>query len=235
MNGAIRCQAAIATSFPSKQHLSFYPFTPATFSPEKQSGKSDGLGPVLLATSSPIPSAARSGSGLRRRLSAPQSNITRANCNKMIMMFTDGGEDRVQDVFEKYNWPNKTVRGCGAKCRSGAAHQGVRQLLQLHCRLLPCLPQAMAPASLGDSWLLCQDIALAMGQLTCRCSLQLAPTLAWFAARRVPIAAWLLRTWRSVGWGDPGPCRTLGEHRPLPVQQCPSTTTSSPIGMGGFS
>uniref|UniRef100_A0A8C0HQF2 Calcium voltage-gated channel auxiliary subunit alpha2delta 2 n=1 Tax=Buteo japonicus TaxID=224669 RepID=A0A8C0HQF2_9AVES len=38
------------------------------------------------------------------------SNITRANCNKMIMMFTDGGEDRVQDVFEKYNWPNKTVR-----------------------------------------------------------------------------------------------------------------------------
>lgn len=34
----------------------------------------------------------------------------RANCNKMIMMFTDGGEDRAQDVFEKYNWPNKTVR-----------------------------------------------------------------------------------------------------------------------------
>uniref|UniRef100_A0A8D0G0I8 Calcium voltage-gated channel auxiliary subunit alpha2delta 2 n=1 Tax=Sphenodon punctatus TaxID=8508 RepID=A0A8D0G0I8_SPHPU len=38
------------------------------------------------------------------------TNISRANCNKMIMMFTDGGEDRVQDVFEKYNWPNKTVR-----------------------------------------------------------------------------------------------------------------------------
>ncbi|XP_040214650.1 voltage-dependent calcium channel subunit alpha-2/delta-2 isoform X2 [Rana temporaria] len=38
------------------------------------------------------------------------NNVTRANCNKMIMMFTDGGEDRVQDVFEKYNWPNKTVR-----------------------------------------------------------------------------------------------------------------------------
>jgi len=28
----------------------------------------------------------------------------------MIMMFTDGGEDRAQDIFEKYNWPNKTVR-----------------------------------------------------------------------------------------------------------------------------
>uniref|UniRef100_A0A8D0DAG2 Calcium channel, voltage-dependent, alpha 2/delta subunit 2a n=1 Tax=Sander lucioperca TaxID=283035 RepID=A0A8D0DAG2_SANLU len=38
------------------------------------------------------------------------SSAPRANCNKMIMMFTDGGEDRAQDIFEKYNWPNKTVR-----------------------------------------------------------------------------------------------------------------------------
>ncbi|KAJ8257539.1 hypothetical protein GJAV_G00186670 [Gymnothorax javanicus] len=38
------------------------------------------------------------------------SNVPRANCNKMIMMFTDGGEDRAEDIFEKYNWPNKTVR-----------------------------------------------------------------------------------------------------------------------------
>uniref|UniRef100_A0AAY5KIS0 VWFA domain-containing protein n=1 Tax=Esox lucius TaxID=8010 RepID=A0AAY5KIS0_ESOLU len=38
-------------------------------------------------------------------------NVTpRAGCNKMIMMFTDGGEDRAQDIFEKYNWPNKTIR-----------------------------------------------------------------------------------------------------------------------------
>ncbi|XP_062852767.1 voltage-dependent calcium channel subunit alpha-2/delta-2a [Trichomycterus rosablanca] len=37
-------------------------------------------------------------------------NGTRAKCNKMIMMFTDGGEDRAQDIFEKYNWPNKSVR-----------------------------------------------------------------------------------------------------------------------------
>lgn len=55
-----------------------------------------------------------------------QSNITRANCNKMIMMFTDGGEDRVQDVFEKYNWPNRTVRlgpagwGVGGEWGGGA-------------------------------------------------------------------------------------------------------------------
>ncbi|XP_036388834.1 voltage-dependent calcium channel subunit alpha-2/delta-2a isoform X2 [Megalops cyprinoides] len=39
-----------------------------------------------------------------------ESSVPRANCNKMIMMFTDGGEDRAQDIFEHYNWPNKTVR-----------------------------------------------------------------------------------------------------------------------------
>lgn len=38
----------------------------------------------------------------------------------MIMMFTDGGEDRVQDVFEKYNWPNRTVRPARAGPRAGA-------------------------------------------------------------------------------------------------------------------
>lgn len=39
-----------------------------------------------------------------------ESSAPRANCNKMIMMFTDGGEDRAEEIFEKYNWPNKTVR-----------------------------------------------------------------------------------------------------------------------------
>ncbi|XP_013861777.1 voltage-dependent calcium channel subunit alpha-2/delta-2 isoform X2 [Austrofundulus limnaeus] len=39
-----------------------------------------------------------------------ESSAPRANCNKMIMMFTDGGEDRAQEIFYKYNWPNKTVR-----------------------------------------------------------------------------------------------------------------------------
>uniref|UniRef100_A0A672NCA7 Calcium voltage-gated channel auxiliary subunit alpha2delta 2 n=1 Tax=Sinocyclocheilus grahami TaxID=75366 RepID=A0A672NCA7_SINGR len=38
------------------------------------------------------------------------TNVPRANCNKIIMLFTDGGEDRAQDIFEQYNWPNKTVR-----------------------------------------------------------------------------------------------------------------------------
>uniref|UniRef100_A0A3Q1JIT8 VWFA domain-containing protein n=1 Tax=Anabas testudineus TaxID=64144 RepID=A0A3Q1JIT8_ANATE len=38
------------------------------------------------------------------------TNVPRANCNKIIMLFTDGGEDRAQDVFMQYNWPNKTVR-----------------------------------------------------------------------------------------------------------------------------
>ncbi|XP_022063669.1 voltage-dependent calcium channel subunit alpha-2/delta-2a isoform X3 [Acanthochromis polyacanthus] len=39
-----------------------------------------------------------------------ETTAPRANCNKMIMMFTDGGEDRAQEIFERYNWPNKTVR-----------------------------------------------------------------------------------------------------------------------------
>ncbi|KAG7244613.1 hypothetical protein INR49_029632 [Caranx melampygus] len=39
-----------------------------------------------------------------------KTNVPRANCNKIIMLFTDGGEDRAQDIFMQYNWPNKTVR-----------------------------------------------------------------------------------------------------------------------------
>ncbi|KAK3595583.1 hypothetical protein CHS0354_009540 [Potamilus streckersoni] len=33
-----------------------------------------------------------------------------ANCNKLIMLLTDGGSDTVEDVFKKYNWPEKKVR-----------------------------------------------------------------------------------------------------------------------------
>ncbi|XP_031439193.1 voltage-dependent calcium channel subunit alpha-2/delta-1a [Clupea harengus] len=36
-------------------------------------------------------------------------NVTRANCNKIIMLFTDGGEERASEIFEKYN-PDKRVR-----------------------------------------------------------------------------------------------------------------------------
>ncbi|XP_067284826.1 voltage-dependent calcium channel subunit alpha-2/delta-1a [Pseudorasbora parva] len=36
-------------------------------------------------------------------------NVSRANCNKIIMLFTDGGEDRASEIFEKYN-PEKKVR-----------------------------------------------------------------------------------------------------------------------------
>ncbi|CAM4565898.1 unnamed protein product [Leuciscus chuanchicus] len=36
-------------------------------------------------------------------------NISRANCNKIIMLFTDGGEDRASEIFNEYN-PDKKVR-----------------------------------------------------------------------------------------------------------------------------
>lgn len=38
-------------------------------------------------------------------------NNVGANCNKLIMLLTDGGIDNAEDVFDKYNWPNKTVSG----------------------------------------------------------------------------------------------------------------------------
>ncbi|XP_046525439.1 voltage-dependent calcium channel subunit alpha-2/delta-1 isoform X2 [Equus quagga] len=36
-------------------------------------------------------------------------NVSRANCNKIIMLFTDGGEERAQEIFAKYN-KDKKVR-----------------------------------------------------------------------------------------------------------------------------
>ncbi|XP_072552044.1 voltage-dependent calcium channel subunit alpha-2/delta-1 isoform X3 [Salminus brasiliensis] len=42
-----------------------------------------------------------------KQLSDP--NVTRANCNKIIMLFTDGGEERAQEIFSRYN-PDKKVR-----------------------------------------------------------------------------------------------------------------------------
>ncbi|KAH0518342.1 Voltage-dependent calcium channel subunit alpha-2/delta-1 [Microtus ochrogaster] len=34
-------------------------------------------------------------------------NVSRANCNKIIMLFTDGGEERAQEIFAKYNKDKK--------------------------------------------------------------------------------------------------------------------------------
>nr|XP_033814818.1 voltage-dependent calcium channel subunit alpha-2/delta-1 isoform X1 [Geotrypetes seraphini] len=36
-------------------------------------------------------------------------NVSRANCNKIIMLFTDGGEEKAQEIFKKYN-NDKKVR-----------------------------------------------------------------------------------------------------------------------------
>ncbi|KAK5848886.1 hypothetical protein PBY51_008573 [Eleginops maclovinus] len=38
-----------------------------------------------------------------------QMNVSRANCNKIIMLFTDGGEERAEEIFKKYN-QDKVVR-----------------------------------------------------------------------------------------------------------------------------
>ncbi|TKS90812.1 Voltage-dependent calcium channel subunit alpha-2/delta-1 [Collichthys lucidus] len=42
-------------------------------------------------------------------LCIPQMNVSRANCNKIIMLFTDGGEEKAEEIFKKYN-PNQAVR-----------------------------------------------------------------------------------------------------------------------------
>nr|XP_057934647.1 voltage-dependent calcium channel subunit alpha-2/delta-1-like isoform X1 [Doryrhamphus excisus] len=38
-----------------------------------------------------------------------QVNVSRANCNKIIMLFTDGGEERAEEIFQHYN-PKQAVR-----------------------------------------------------------------------------------------------------------------------------
>uniref|UniRef100_A0A3B5M1W5 Calcium channel, voltage-dependent, alpha 2/delta subunit 1a n=1 Tax=Xiphophorus couchianus TaxID=32473 RepID=A0A3B5M1W5_9TELE len=38
-----------------------------------------------------------------------QTNVSRADCNKIIMLFTDGGEERAEEIFQKYN-PKQEVR-----------------------------------------------------------------------------------------------------------------------------
>lgn len=38
-----------------------------------------------------------------------QKNVSRANCNKIIMLFTDGGEEKAEEIFKRYN-SNQAVR-----------------------------------------------------------------------------------------------------------------------------
>ncbi|XP_067915283.1 voltage-dependent calcium channel subunit alpha-2/delta-1 isoform X7 [Heterodontus francisci] len=37
-------------------------------------------------------------------------NVSRANCNKIIMLFTDGGEERAQEIFTTYNQDKKNPK-----------------------------------------------------------------------------------------------------------------------------
>ncbi|XP_030631687.1 voltage-dependent calcium channel subunit alpha-2/delta-1a [Chanos chanos] len=37
-------------------------------------------------------------------------NVSRANCNKIIMLFTDGGEERASEIFARYNSGKQQVR-----------------------------------------------------------------------------------------------------------------------------
>lgn len=39
------------------------------------------------------------------------------------MLFTDGGEDRAQDVFLQYNWPNKTVSVIMIYSKQSSVHE----------------------------------------------------------------------------------------------------------------
>lgn len=88
----------------------------------------------------------------------------------------------MQDVFEKYNWPNKTVSTHGC-VRHTAGHMRVRTepgpalagrwhraagpagILQLYCRLPPHLPGAISPARP----LLLRATAPVMGRLLRHC------------------------------------------------------------------
>ena len=39
----------------------------------------------------------------------PQEKGGREHCNKAIMVITDGPSETYKEIFEKHNWPNKTV------------------------------------------------------------------------------------------------------------------------------
>jgi len=46
-----------------------------------------------------------------------------AQCNRAIMIITDGAPDTYEEIFAKYNWPNKDVRTAHVSLRSARSRQ----------------------------------------------------------------------------------------------------------------
>lgn len=61
-----------------------------------------------------------------------QTNVSRANCNKIIMLFTDGGEERAQAILEKYN-ADKKVTSRTQDRRESHSHEPLASLSSVCC------------------------------------------------------------------------------------------------------
>lgn len=69
---------------------------------------------------SDVPKSFWLGSWLRFFFS-PQKKKGQEQCNKAIMVITDGPSETYKEIFETHNWPNKTVSWknvCGLKWRT---------------------------------------------------------------------------------------------------------------------
>lgn len=66
----------------------------------------------------------------------PQMNVSRANCNKIIMLFTDAGEDRAQEIFEEYNFDKKVSRMFPVPCPPPAEVRSCHQQVYISVKMI---------------------------------------------------------------------------------------------------